>query len=120
LHPSEHGHRVLAGCLVNGLAAWGFPVGPPPGTEPVNPAPTRAAQARWMATKGTGWLLRRSRDLLPVLGAMAAAEWWHELRGAAVRIDAHLAEEIAEALAGLGEPVAAACGGRTGGRKGGG
>jgi hypothetical protein len=28
-----------------------------------------------MATKGTGWLLRRSRDLVPALAALAVREW---------------------------------------------
>jgi len=27
-----------------------------------------------MATKGTGWLFRRSRDLVPALAALAARE----------------------------------------------
>jgi hypothetical protein len=34
-----------------------------------------------MATKGTGWMVRRSRDLLPGLLQLALAEWWHGLRG---------------------------------------
>ena len=28
-----------------------------------------------MATKGTAWLVRRSRDLLPALAALAGHEW---------------------------------------------
>lgn len=28
-----------------------------------------------MATKGTAWLVRRSRDLVPALAALAVYEW---------------------------------------------
>jgi hypothetical protein len=102
LHPSERGHRVLAGCVADGLAGRGFPVRQRPGAEPTNPAPTRRARARWMATEGTGWLLRRSTDLMPTLAALAASEWWHGLRGMATRIDERLAVQVAEALAEFG------------------
>jgi hypothetical protein len=33
------------------------------------------AEIRWMATKGTTWLARRSRDLAPALLALAVREW---------------------------------------------
>jgi hypothetical protein len=33
------------------------------------------AEVRWMATKGTMWLARRSRDLVPALVALAVREW---------------------------------------------
>jgi len=29
----------------------------------------------WMATKGTAWLVRRSRDLVPALVGLAVREW---------------------------------------------
>ena len=29
----------------------------------------------WMATKGTAWLIRRSRDLVPALVGLAVREW---------------------------------------------
>jgi hypothetical protein len=32
------------------------------------------AEIRWMATKGTMWLARRSRDLVPTLLALAIRE----------------------------------------------
>lgn len=105
LHPSERGHRVLAGCVADALATRGVPVRRRPGVEPTNPVPTRRAQARWMATKGTGWLLRRSRDLLPVLAAMVVAEWWHGMEGMAARVDDRLAREVADALAHLDNPL---------------
>src|SRR5467141_2197098 len=37
--------------------------------------PTRLAEAGWMATKGTAWLVRRSRDLVPALVGLALREW---------------------------------------------
>jgi hypothetical protein len=33
------------------------------------------AEVCWMATKGTMWLARRSRDLVPALLALAVREW---------------------------------------------
>jgi lysophospholipase L1-like esterase len=94
LHPSERGHRLLAGVYHDllrggapgggapgvdgmggvGLARAGFVLGPRPGGEPENPAPTRTAQLRWLATKGTGWLLARSTDLVPALAWLATVE----------------------------------------------
>ncbi len=58
LHPNERGHR-----------------GPGPDPEPSSPPPTRLAEFGWMATKGTAWLFRRSRDLVPALVALAVREW---------------------------------------------
>jgi lysophospholipase L1-like esterase len=75
LHPSERGHRLIARRFHAMLAAAGHPVGPPPGLEPTSPPPSRLAQAGWLATKGTAWVLRRSTDLVPSLLAMAFAEW---------------------------------------------
>ncbi len=75
LHPNERGHRLMA-CRFHGLlAAAGYPVGDGPDPEPCNPAPTRLAEFGWMATKGTAWLVRRSRDLVPALTALAVHEW---------------------------------------------
>jgi lysophospholipase L1-like esterase len=74
LHPGERGHRFIAGEYHALLAARGFPVGPPPDSEPTSPPPTRSAQLRWLATKGTRWLLDRSTDLLPGLLLLAARE----------------------------------------------
>jgi len=75
LHPSERGHRLIAGRFHALLAQAGHQVGPPPGAEPLNEPPTKAEQLAWMATKGTAWVLRRSTDLVPSLLAMAFAEW---------------------------------------------
>ena len=57
------------------LDAAGYPVGPGPDPEPSTPPPSRLAEIRWMATKGTIWLARRSQDLVPALLAMAVREW---------------------------------------------
>ena len=80
LHPSERGHRLIACRFYDKLNAAGHPVGPRPDAEPLEPAPTRAAEFAWMATKGSAWLLRRSIDLVPYLLAMAVREavreWW--------------------------------------------
>lgn len=78
LHPSECGHRLIAGGYHDLLAAAGFPVGPRPGPEPTSPPPSRQAELRWMATKGTRWLAKRSTDLVPSLLGMALREWWHD------------------------------------------
>jgi lysophospholipase L1-like esterase len=75
LHPNERGHRFIACRFHTLLATSGWAVGPGPGPEPSSPPPTRLAQARWMATKGTAWLVRRSRDLVPALAGLAVREW---------------------------------------------
>jgi hypothetical protein len=75
LHPNERGHRLIACRFHALLAASGYPVGPGPDPEPSSPPPTRLAEAGWMATKGTAWLIRRSRDLVPALVGLAVREW---------------------------------------------
>ena len=75
LHPNERGHRLMACRFHDLLVAAGYPVGDGPDAEPSNPAPTRLAEFGWMATKGTAWLVRRSRDLVPALAALAVREW---------------------------------------------
>ena len=75
LHLNERGHRFVACQFHALLAAAGYPVGPQPDPEPSTPPPSRIAEIRWMATKGTTWLARRSRDLVPALLAMAVREW---------------------------------------------
>jgi len=74
LHPNERGHRLIARSFHGLLAEAGYPVGLPPDAEPGNPPPSRLAQFAWLATKGTGWVLRRSTDLVPYLVAMAVRE----------------------------------------------
>jgi len=76
LHPSERGHRLIAGRFHDRLAATGLPLGARPEPEPSSPPPTRLAQAGWMATKGTGWVIRRSTDLVPYRVFMGIRELW--------------------------------------------
>jgi len=90
LHPSERGHRLLAGLCYDMLCDNGFPVGPRPSAEPDQPPPTARSRVWWMATKGTRWVLRRSTDLMPQLLALAAAEW----RGMAGELDRLMATEV--------------------------
>ena len=75
LHPNERGHRLIACRFHALLAAAGYPVGPGPDPEPSTPPPSRMAEVRWMATKGTTWLARRSRAAVPALLALAIREW---------------------------------------------
>jgi hypothetical protein len=75
LHPNERGHRLIACRFHALLGASGFPVGPGPDPEPSSPPPNRLAEVHWMATKGTAWLVRRSRDLVPALVGLAVREW---------------------------------------------
>jgi lysophospholipase L1-like esterase len=110
IHPSERGHRLLAGLFAARLAENGVPLWSRPDPRPSNPAPSAWAQAYWLATKGTGWLCRRSLDLLPGLTRLVIAEAWHELRDQTVRLDDRLRAELAQALpaplpAGNPEPV---------------
>jgi lysophospholipase L1-like esterase len=102
LHPSERGHRLLAGSFWDLLAADGFPVGMRPSPEPNNPEPTLWSQVRWMATKGTRWVRERGMDLLPHLVWMAATERWHALIGERGRLDLRARAEVATAVASLG------------------
>jgi lysophospholipase L1-like esterase len=75
LHPSERGHRHIAGRFHALLTEAGHVLNPAPGAEPMSEPPTQLEQLAWMATKGTAWVVRRSTDLVPNLLAMAFAEW---------------------------------------------
>ncbi|MFG3491405.1 hypothetical protein [Streptomyces sp. NPDC047972] len=66
-HPGERGHRAVARGFHRLLADRGLAHGVPPAPEPAQPPPSRADTVLWLATAGTGWLLRRSHDLLPQL-----------------------------------------------------
>ena len=74
LHPNERGHRLLACRFHALLAESGYPVGPGPDPEPTSAPPTRLAEFAWMATKGTAWVIRRSKDLVPALIYLAVRE----------------------------------------------
>ncbi|GHG21289.1 SGNH/GDSL hydrolase family protein [Streptomyces filamentosus] len=100
LHPGERGHRAVAGAFHRLLAARGLARGPAPSPEASEPPPGRAATARWLATAGTGWVLRRSHDLLPQLLLLAGEELLHRTGGSGPGpLDARAETALAEALA---------------------
>lgn len=106
LHPSERGHRLLAGAYADLLRDRDFPVHRRPDPRPGNPPPTRAAQLTWMAVKGTRWVRDRCTDLVPQLLWLAAAESWYTMRGDARRLDDRLGRDLATALANCtGDPT---------------
>jgi hypothetical protein len=88
LHPNERGHRLIACRFHALLAAAGLPVGPGPDPEPSSPPPTRLAEVEWMVTKGTAWLVRRSRDLVPALAGLALREWLGDIQRERVNLKA--------------------------------
>ncbi|MFB7591833.1 hypothetical protein [Streptomyces sp. NPDC056169] len=99
LHPGERGHRAVAAGFHRLLAARGLADGTPPAREPVQPPPTRAEALFWLATAGTGWALRRSRDLLPQLLLLAGAELRHWADGTGTApLDARADAALAAAL----------------------
>jgi lysophospholipase L1-like esterase len=101
LHPGERGHRMLAGRVYRILADAGLAAGSPPSPEPELPPPSWGAKARWLATKGTAWMLRRSTDLLPQLLSLACQEMRHTAFGTSTRLDALASRAAAAALAAL-------------------
>ncbi|WP_078917906.1 SGNH/GDSL hydrolase family protein [Streptomyces sp. NRRL WC-3725] len=120
LHPAERGHRQFAVRCHALLAETGRATGEPPSPEPEFPAPTRAASLWWLATAGTGWVLRRCNDLLPQLLRLAADELHHRARGTSTHLDLRVSAAVSAALAAL--PAATAveaaprrCGSGTGG-----
>jgi hypothetical protein len=74
LHPNERGHRLVARRFWDALDAAGLALGAQPSTEPTSPPPTRRDEIKWMATKGTAWVMRRSVDLIPYMLFMAARD----------------------------------------------
>ncbi|MGW3515019.1 SGNH/GDSL hydrolase family protein [Streptomyces hydrogenans] len=100
LHPGERGHRAVAGAFHRLLAERGLARGPAPSPEASEPPPTRAETALWLATAGTGWVLRRSRDLLPQLLLLAGEELLHRGDGTGPGpLDARAETALAAALA---------------------
>jgi lysophospholipase L1-like esterase len=75
LHPSELGHRVLAAGLAALLADAGFAV---PGQVSLECGGGREVtalhRAAWLVFKGVPWLMRRGRDLGPVIVQGLAGE----------------------------------------------
>ncbi|MDF6041212.1 SGNH/GDSL hydrolase family protein [Streptomyces sp. JH14] len=99
LHPSERGHRTVAAGFHALLAARGLAHGAPPRREPEQPPPSRADSLLWLATAGTGWLVRRSTDLLPQLLCLAGAEVRHWARGTTGLLDRRADLALQSALA---------------------
>ncbi|MFF9150381.1 SGNH/GDSL hydrolase family protein [Streptomyces sp. NPDC014861] len=116
LHPGERGHRAVAVAFHRLLAERGIARGPAPSPEASEPPPTRAETARRLATAGTGWVLRRSRDLLPQLLLLAGEELLHRIDGTGTGPpDARAETALAEALAATtGERAGAGSSGSTG------
>ncbi|MFE1841333.1 SGNH/GDSL hydrolase family protein [Streptomyces sviceus] len=101
LHPSERGHRQLAFRFHAVLAERGVATGVAPLAEPEFPVPARAASLWWLATAGTGWVVRRCTDLLPQLLTLAVDEMRHRARGTSARLDLRTAHAVSAALAAL-------------------
>ncbi|WP_392668877.1 SGNH/GDSL hydrolase family protein [Streptomyces sp. LN785] len=99
LHPAERGHRTVAAGFHALLAARGLTLGSPPGLAPEQPPPSRADSLLWLATAGTGWLVRRSTDLLPQLLFLAGAEVRHWARGTGAQLDRRADRALQGALA---------------------
>ncbi|MCX5344886.1 SGNH/GDSL hydrolase family protein [Streptomyces atratus] len=109
LHPAERGHRTVAAGFHELLAARGLALGAPPGLESEQPPPGLADTWLWLATAGTGWLARRSTDLLPQLLCLAGAEAWHRVCGTGRRLDRRAEAALRSALAAvapIGAPAA--------------
>ncbi|MDJ0346081.1 SGNH/GDSL hydrolase family protein, partial [Streptomyces sp. PH10-H1] len=104
LHPSELGHRLLAGEFHALLTAHGLASGEPPRPDPTGPGPSRAASTWWMATRGTQWVADRCTDLLPGLLRLAAAECRHRVTGSTHALDARAHHLTTRALASLDPP----------------
>ncbi|MEU2064673.1 SGNH/GDSL hydrolase family protein [Streptomyces sp. NPDC013455] len=105
LHPCERGHRQFAVRCHALLSEAGRATGRPPSPEPEFPAPTRTASLVWLATAGTGWVVRRCGDLLPQLLRLAADELHHGVRGTRARLDVHASSAVTAALAALPGPT---------------
>jgi lysophospholipase L1-like esterase len=68
LHPSELGHRLLADAMAGLLADAGFAVPHPVSRECGGGREvTSVHRAAWLVFKGVPWLVRRGRDLGPVI-----------------------------------------------------
>ncbi|MFJ4486140.1 SGNH/GDSL hydrolase family protein [Streptomyces longwoodensis] len=104
LHPGERGHRQLALRFHALLAEAGLARGAAPSADPEFPVPTRAASLRWLATAGTGWVLRRCTDLLPNLLTLAADEVRHRARGTSAHLDLRASAAVSAALAAVTVP----------------
>ncbi|MER7109202.1 SGNH/GDSL hydrolase family protein [Streptomyces sp. NPDC000229] len=106
LHPGERGHRTIAARFHALLAEHGLASGAAPAREPQQPPHTRAGTLLWLATAGTGWVVRRCHDLLPQLLRLAAAEVRHWAGGTCARLDLRAEHALSAALAAVSAAVA--------------
>ncbi len=68
LHPYELGHRLLAAATADALAGAGLAVPAPVGPACAGGREVAAAhRAAWLVVRGVPWLVRRGRDLGPVI-----------------------------------------------------
>jgi lysophospholipase L1-like esterase len=104
LHPSERGHRLLARSFGAILRERGLAVRELD-PEPTNPPPTRLASLRWLATKGTKWVLDRSTDLVPNLIGLSMVEFWHGLRGLTARLDQRITADLRTTIEAIEGPA---------------
>ncbi|MBC9718523.1 SGNH/GDSL hydrolase family protein [Streptomyces sp. TRM66268-LWL] len=109
LHPGERGHRVFAARFHELLSDAGVSVGAPPSVEPERGPVPRAASVWWLATAGTGWVVRRCGDLVPQLLGLAVEEVRYGVRGASAVLDGRAERVVAGvlgSLVGAGAPAA--------------
>lgn len=74
LHPSELGHRHLAGEFARHLQRRGYRVAAPESDAPGMKRPHVWGDALWLVTEGVPWLGRRAHDLAPWAIGMLADE----------------------------------------------
>ena len=81
LHPSELGHRMLACGFADLLVGAGIAVPHPVGLVCAGGRQLTAAHhIGWLVFRGTPWLVRRGRDLLPHAAAVVAQDLFGRLR----------------------------------------
>jgi len=74
MHPSEHGHRGLAGAFARELAAVGLDVVAPALECSGGIPPSWRRDVAWMIAEGAPWVGRRARDLGPWVVRLALNE----------------------------------------------
>lgn len=94
LHPSELGHRTIAGSAAQALESVGYRCAPPALVRDGWPM-SRVEEVRWMATDVVPWIGRRTREL----GPWAAREVWRRSgRVPAQQMVEQTAQQTAEPL----------------------
>jgi lysophospholipase L1-like esterase len=81
LHPSERGHRILAGGFAELLTGAGIAVPHPVDLACAGGRQLSAAHhIGWLMCRGVPWLVRRGRDLLPHAAAVVVRDLFGRLR----------------------------------------